>query len=122
RLNGTGAVTAMGFIVAWFAGFIILAALSVRSTAEKILAAGSGWPRPRGAAFRAPGTRELWCSGCSHAPTITVAGWPFTRISCVELMEKPLLANSLSTTAAVFLDVTTTNRPFGLCRTLLKLF
>jgi hypothetical protein len=29
-------MTAIGVILAWFAGFIILAALSVRSTAEKI--------------------------------------------------------------------------------------
>ena len=35
-LNGTVSMTAIGVILAWFAGFIILAALSVRSTAEKI--------------------------------------------------------------------------------------
>jgi hypothetical protein len=35
-LNGTVSMSAIGVILAWFAGFIILAALSVRSTAEKI--------------------------------------------------------------------------------------
>jgi ABC-2 type transport system permease protein len=35
-LNGTVSMTAIGVILAWLAGFIILAALSVRSTAEKI--------------------------------------------------------------------------------------
>ena len=35
-LNGTVSMTAVAVILAWLAGFIILAALSVRSTAERI--------------------------------------------------------------------------------------
>ena len=35
-LNGTVSMTAIGRLLAWFTGFIILAATLVRSTAEKI--------------------------------------------------------------------------------------